>query len=502
MAQSPLTNSYCEALGIHVPALEMVTDHPEASTYRLMIVVLLEQGRPMTLPEVAERFAQAGVASVDTALRALKRCRPARPPVYRDGDRYALDPHDHDLDLLVFVLGLRPPRWSAPRPEAKELKEAPALSGPDVPLSAAELHEAWREANLYGWSAQRIAICILDAHRQAMAPAEVLAFLASLTPMHPLRETDNRWGRPTPLRVLDDGRWALEPGHPWLLSARKAVRDRLALVRKWAAMRPDPAAFQARQRASELRSARHADELARLRRVVVHAFPPAAPQAVVLVDVAARELTTHAPDELSRVRERLNDYDVIAGLAVRPLLRALRYDPGPRRLADLGPPQKTRRLNRRGRTLRITTPLLVWGSCGIGRPFGDEQRLRRYLSAGQTTKLHRRLEADAKALFALYQYGRLHGAVRLRWGFLDEMIPAPWVHPDETRLYGLKARAHDLELPLEVVVGSAPAWEDPWGRARRCRVVSGGDRWHRSLVDETGTMIEDRDVQLARLVLQ
>jgi hypothetical protein len=45
--------------------------------------------------------------------------------------------------------------------------------------------------------------------------------------------------------------------------------------------------------------------------------------------------------------------------------------------------------------------------------------------------LHRRLEADAKALLALYQYGRLHGAVRLRWGFLDEMIPAPWVHRDE-----------------------------------------------------------------------
>jgi hypothetical protein len=144
--------------------------------------------------------------------------------------------------------------------------------------------------------------------------------------------------------------------------------------------------------------------------------------------------------------------------------------------------------------------MLVWGSCGIGRPFGDQARLRRYLQAGETTRLHRRLEADAKALVALYQYGRLHGAVRLRWGFLDEMIQAPWAHPDETKIYGLKTRAQKLDVPLEVVVGSAPGWKDPWARARRCRVVSDGSPWRLLLVDEAGVRLEDRDVQLARLV--
>ena len=34
--------------------------HPEASTYRLLIVALLQRGHPMTLLEVAQRFAQAG----------------------------------------------------------------------------------------------------------------------------------------------------------------------------------------------------------------------------------------------------------------------------------------------------------------------------------------------------------------------------------------------------------------------------------------------------------
>lgn len=52
-----------------------------------------------------------------------------------------------------------------------------------------------------------------------------------------------------------------------------------------------------------------------------------------------------------------------------------------------------------------------------------------------------RLEADAKSLFALYEYGRLHVAVRLRWGFLDEMLAAPWVHRDEPTLYKLKKQA-------------------------------------------------------------
>jgi hypothetical protein len=74
------------------------------------------------------------------------------------------------------------------------------------------------------------------------------------------------------------------------------------------------------------------------------------------------------------------------------------------------------------------------------------------------------------------------------------------VHPDETKLYGLKIRAHKLDAPLEVVVGGAPGWKDPWARAERCRVVSDGSRWGLRLVDPTGAVLQDREVQLARLV--
>ena len=187
---------------------------------------------------------------------------------------------------------------------------------------------------------------------------------------------------------------------------------------------------------------------------------------------------------------------------VRALLRSLDFEPGERRLAELGPPQKTRQLNRRGRTLKITTGILVQGSCGISRPFGDERVLHRYLRDGEDTKLRRRLEADAKSLFALYQYGRLHGAVRLRWGFLDERIPAPWVHRDEPGLYDLMRRARELRVPLEVVVGSAPGWADPWSRLRTAHVESDQGGWRLWLVDEQGYPIDEAEVQLARLAGQ
>jgi hypothetical protein len=196
---------------------------------------------------------------------------------------------------------------------------------------------------------------------------------------------------------------------------------------------------------------------------------------------------------------RLDTFDVIAAIDVRALLRAVGYDPGDRRLADLGPPQKTMQLNRRGRKLRITTELLILGSCGIRRALAPAARLQVYLAQSSDMRLRRRLEADAKALYALYQYGRLHGAVRLRWGFLDERFLAPWAHPDEPRLHDLKRLALEAGVPLDVVTGAAPGWTDPWSRAQRCTVGRGVNRWETHLITEAGDFIDDADVQMARI---
>ncbi len=186
------------------------------------------------------------------------------------------------------------------------------------------------------------------------------------------------------------------------------------------------------------------------------------------------------------------------------MLRNLRVDPGERRLAELGPaelgpPQKTVQLNRQGRTLRITLDLLVRGSCGISRPFADKRVLQGYFRRRELTRLRRRLEVDAKSLYAFYQYGRLHGAVRLRWGFLDEWIRAPWVHRDEPTLYNLMECACESRLPLDVVTGNAPGWDDPWSRVERAHVIKERDGWRMWLVDEHRHAIDERDVQMARI---
>ncbi len=491
-----MSNPYCEILGIQIPSLEAVKGHPKANTYALLIVALLEHGDAMTLRDVAGRFERAGIDSAEGALRSLRRCRPARPPIYRDGDDYSLDPHDEELDLWAFRLGLRPPKVPMLRPVPPPPEPLP---GPEVPLASSELEEAFRDAYLTSWSAQRLALAVLDSHGGRLPAQRVIEELDRLTSHHVLREDAARyWRRGAAVKAAEDGSWEMDAGHRALRSAREAVRKRLEVARRWERQRPDPAAQAVHRRRFEAQRAARAAELAQLRRVLVHAFPHKRPQALVLVDVAARELRTYLREELDEASARLGEYELIGAVEVRPLLKALGFDPGEQRLAELGPPQKTRTLNRRGRTLKITTTLLIQGSCGIARPFGDPAKLREYLRDGQTTRLRRRLEADAKSLYALYQYGRLHGRLRLRWGFLDEGFPAPWVSRDEPTLYHLMKQAHGNGGELEVVIGSAPGWAEPWARARRCSVVRDVRGYGFVMVDADGFAVDDQEVQLAR----
>lgn len=491
-------NPYCEALGIPVPALEHVRKHPDANYYSMLMVVLLERGGPVTLEQAARRFEEAGVAPAAEALRSLKRCKPGRSPIYRDGDLYELDPHDEEADLWAFRLGLRPAKATA----IVKLRLVPEpLPSIEVPLTVAVLDEAWRGGVDSSWSAQRLAICVLDAHGGGLHANEVIAFVKTRCRRRVLSaESAQYWRRGAPVFADDAGTWRLDPTHEAVRSARAAVRNRLDVLRRNAHLRSDPVEMEATERHFERERAEHAAALARMSRVILHAFPARQPQALVLLDVRERTLTTLMGRDVSLAGEMLARYDIIAAMGVRELLRALRFDWGERRLGELGPPQKSMTIDQRGRTLKITTSLLIQGSCGISRPFGAAGALHGYLGAGELAKLKRRLEADAKALHAIYQFGRLHGCARVRWGFLDELIPAPWVHRDEPMLHELMKRAQEHGVPLEVVVGSAPGWDAPWSRAERAYVLSGENAWELTLVDEQGRVIDINDVQLARVV--
>jgi hypothetical protein len=146
------------------------------------------------------------------------------------------------------------------------------------------------------------------------------------------------------------------------------------------------------------------------------------------------------------------------------------------RLADLKPPQKTRRLNRQGRTLTITPELLITSTTGISLPLGDSAKIAAYLAAGNVAKLRRRIASDVKALSAFYNYGVLHGCVRLRWGFLDEVLPVDWAVPGDRHLYDILKACCETGSAVDLVWGSAPGWTDPWSRAHRLTVVSLGPR--------------------------
>ena len=372
-----VTNPYCERLGIRVPRLEVARNSPNANYYSLLIVALLERGKPITLEKAAKRFEEAGVGPAALALSSLKRCKPGRPPIYRDGDLYALDPYDHEADLWAFRLGLRPAKAAALPKVQADTVPAP-LPSPDQPLTVAHLDEAWREGVPRGWSAQRIAICVLDAHRGTMSPDDVLAFVQARSRWTMLSTDSSKyWRQGAAIRLRDDGLWDLEDGHEAVRSARQATQERIEMVRRWARLRPDSAVVEAHRRHFEREREANAERLARMTRVLIHAFPAASPEAIVLLDVGRHEITTLVGDEIARARKLFCGYDMIAAEHVRELLRSLGFEPGERRLAELGPPQKTKQLNKRGRTLRITTTLLIQGSCGISRPFGDAEVMRR-----------------------------------------------------------------------------------------------------------------------------
>lgn len=104
-------------------------------------------------------------------------------------------------------------------------------------------------------------------------------------------------------------------------------------------MRPDPAAIERNRRRIECEREGHGEELVRMRRVLIHAFPAVQPAAVVLVDVAERKLTTLIGQQIAQAADHAADYEIIGAVGVRALLRALNVEPGERRLAELGPPQ-------------------------------------------------------------------------------------------------------------------------------------------------------------------
>lgn len=157
---------------------------------------------------------------------------------------------------------------------------------------------------------------------------------------------------------------------------------------------------------------------------------------------------------------------------MRETLAVLGLDPLEFRVFELRPPRKGLRLNRAGKTLRVTPEMVIASSTGIAHPLADPVRVGRYVAEGDVRKLARRAESDVKALYAYYRYGVLHGQVRLDWGFVHEAFGVDWRLADDESLGTLLRRALAEGRAVDVVTGSSPGWSDPWSRSRRCLVLA------------------------------
>ncbi|MEE9392256.1 MAG: hypothetical protein V3W41_07100 [Planctomycetota bacterium] len=490
------TNRYCEKLGIKVPRLEEVIGHREANIFSLMMVTLMERGHSMSLDQIAERFEEVGFRPRAQALASLKRCRPNRDPIFRDGDLYALDPNSHEADLWAFRLGLRPPRAVL-----KLVREPDSpLPNSDTALGMDELKECWTAISLCnGWSTRRIILAVLDARQAPMLPAEISACVASWTSHFRLGFEDAHFERRgSPIHEAEDGR--LEVSDPTaLIPVRLAVRARIKKMRAFHPRRNDEAHYRVQAEIAKKRQEREIDELASLRRVFLHAYPMKNPEIAILIDATNPTIRSFLASDFASLRSALSGYDLIAAVKVRETLSKLGFDFQDKRLSELSPPQKSMVVGTRGHILKITLEMLIQSSCRIRRPLSDPKKLKEHLGKRQLDQLLRRLESDAKSIFSYFQYGRLHGVVLVRKGAVNESLLAPWRHFLEPHFHHLKKQAYDAGRPLEVVF-ETPAWDKPWASAQLVAVdkmdMRGDSYW---LIDQDWTIVDESEIQAARI---
>jgi hypothetical protein len=488
--QWSMADGYCELIRIPTPSLDDLAGRRDVKLFHLMVVALLERGGPMSIDELADRLDDAGVLVPTDDLRmSLSKAWHGLKPIYRAPDgRFALELEDFELGHIVRALGLdardrNGARASTPLP--------PPMTNEDEPLSRAEVEAALRDPSRVNIGIARQIAAVLDAFGAPMALKEIDAVLADITQSRiSVAKVQPATLNARLLEQLGDRRLQIsQRGVAELHATRRFVRT---LGRVEDARRAQTARFEAdlaRRREEANRREAEAERAAeKHRRCVLRAVVDTKhPIAAALLDIQARTIRTFVGEKaLSELANVLPEYDLVIGLDVRDVLHGLGLDSERWRIIDLRAAPKTRRLNKSGRTLKITPDLLMRGTIGVSRPLGDPKTLKRYLADGEETKIVRRLESDAKSLFAYYNYGRLHRTVRLRWGFIDETCSVGWALDGEPSVYSLLDHARETDTPVDIVVGrSAPGWADPWSRAKRVYVVA-IDAWRVTVRTDDG----------------
>ena len=469
-----LGNLYRARLGLPVPDLDTALTHPEVKVAHLMALAVLEAGGPLSLEAIAERIGRLALPP-----RLAAACHPAslrkawhgQSPLVRDpvDSRFSLDLLAHrELRYIAYLAD--PLRAPAARARPEEFRQPPDSE----PLSQIEVDAAFRDRTLYSYSSIRRAAAVLEASGGGpLSLEEINRRLAA--PGSRGAGIDERaitlWQSDL-VGLGPDGMLRLNPASPDTAAFRRDVR-RMACARLRQRAEAEAArAWRAEHevvRADEDR--RDMDEARRARRALVHIVAvDGLPRAAAVIDAKAREQRLFIGNAVSELPAHLDAFDFLAGVNLRPSLRSIGLDPDRWWLAELRPTQRTLRPSERG-AVAVSLPAMVQATTGRRRVPADASAWTPLVAARSTTNLAARLEEEAQALFALYEYGALHGGVRVRRRPGDRLLPVAWSLRGDADFEAFVSASTRHWLPVEIVVGPSTVLADPWSAAATVTIV-------------------------------
>ncbi len=467
-------NRYCRRLGIPLPDLDAAVTHPDLKLTHLLALALLEAGGPLTLEAIAERLARLALQPRLAAAglpASLRKAWHGQPPVVRDpvDGRFYLDLlSHHDMGYIAYLAD--PLRAPAARSRPEDFRQ-PSDS---EPLSQVEVDAAFGSRTLYAYSSIRRAAAVLEASGGGPQSLEEIN-RRLVAPGNRGAAIDERavtlWQSDLVI-VGADGMLRLNAASPDVPALRRDIR-RMASARLQQQAEAEKArAWRAEHelvRAEEER--RDMDAARRARRSLVHIVAvDGVPRAAAVIDATAREQRLFIGEAMSELPAHLEAFDFLAGVDLRPSLRSIGLNPDRWWLAELRPTQRTLRPSDQG-SVAVSLTATVQATTGKSRIPADAEAWKPLLAGRSTTRLAARLEEEAQALFALYEYGALHGGVRIRRRPGDRLLPVAWSlagDPDFESFVSASARHW---LPVEIVVGPSADLADPWPAAASVTIV-------------------------------
>lgn len=467
-------NRYCSRLGLPVPDLQAAARFSGVKLCHLMALALLEAGGPLTLDEIAERLGRLALPprlAPSDLHAALRKAWHGQPPIVRDPSdgRFYLDLLAHsELFLLAFTCDLRKP-LVAPAPV-----EEPCQPPDSVPLSEAEVNAAFTRRSLDTYSSIRRAAAILEvAGGGPMSVDDVNQRLKAFGRWTGrIQEAGIQPWRSDLVQILPDGMLRLNPSSADVAALRRDIR-RMALPALRLAARGQ--AFKAQheeyERAREQEQRLEMADAHKARRALLHVVVlDGVPRAAATIDVRTRELRLFTGEQVRDLPALLAEFDLLAGVDLRSALRSLAVNPDRWWLADLRPTQRTFRPSGL-KAIPITMRAIVQATTGRRGIPAEADRWEKLVSSSSTARLESGLAAEARALLEFYEYGALHGAVRVRTRPGDDRLPVAWSLPGDPHFHAIIDAAARAWTPVELVIGAPPALADPWASAITATVV-------------------------------